>query len=103
MPELLPNTDLPHPPAAPPEAEDGTFLMSEDMAIRLEALDILRRQFFGGRLEAYRGEYVVAAPDGAILGHHPRLKQAEAQATPEAVAKGIPTNQLVHYYVATPD
>jgi len=104
MPELLPNTDQAYPPVADNvPISPGAILLGEALAMRLNTGDILNLRFFGGELESYRGEYIVAGPGGIILGHHARLKQAEALAAPEAAARGIPPGQLTDYFVPTLD
>lgn len=104
MPELVPHTAPPTAPATDaPSLGSGTILLSEDAATRMNTGDILNLRFFSGELEEFCGEYIVAAPDGTVLGHHPRLKQAQALAATEATAKGIRPGQLTWYYVPTRD
>jgi hypothetical protein len=102
MPDVLPNTDFPQPPAPPPD-EEGNDLLPLDLAIRLNTHGILDIRWGNGELTAYCGEYVIAAPDGTILGHNARLKEARTQAAPEGEARGIPPEHLTMYYVPTPD
>ncbi len=104
MPELLPNTNLTHPPVAPSsEEDDGTFLLSEDMATRLHARETLHKRRGRGELDMYRGEYVIAGPDGNILGHSSRLREAKALAAPEIAANGVAAEHVIWFYVATLD
>jgi hypothetical protein len=103
MPDTLDHLDpLPVAPADPP-AEHDPFEMTDDEAICHHAYGLLLLRWGDGELAAYRGEYVVAGPDGTVLSHHPRLKQAEAEAEQEAAARGIPSKHLVHRYVPTLD
>jgi hypothetical protein len=101
MPDTINHLDPPPAPPAPADEDGG--LIPLDLAVRLNALGVLDLRRGNGELEAYRGEYVVAAPDGTILGHDRRLKQAEVQAAPEAAARGIPPSQLTWQYIPTLD
>jgi hypothetical protein len=103
MPDTLDRIDpLPAEPTDPP-AEYDPFLMTHDEAVVHHAHGLVLLRWGNGELAAYRGEYIIAGPDGAVLAHHPRLKQAKALAEPEAVARQIPTKHLIHYYVPTLD
>ncbi len=78
--------------------------ISEDLAVRLNTDAILDQRFDRGELEQYRGEYVVAAPDGTVLEHTTRdgdhsLINARDRAREKAAQLGIPPEQLTHYYV----
>jgi hypothetical protein len=103
MPDTLDHLDpLPVPPADPP-AEHDPFEMTDDEAICHHAHGLMLLRWGNGELAAYRGEYVVAGPDGTVLGHNARLKLARAQAAPEGEARGIPPKHQIMYYVPTLD
>jgi hypothetical protein len=103
MPDTLDHLDpLPAVPTDPP-AEHDPFELTEDEAIRHHAHGLVLIRWGDGDFAAYRGEWIIAGPDGTVLSHHPRLKQAKLLAEPEAVARGISPKHLIDYYVPTLD
>jgi len=103
MPDTLNHLDpLPALPTAPPAADDP-FELTLDEAIRHHAHGLVLIRWGDGELAAYRGEYIIAGPDGTVLAHNARLKLAKAQASPEAVVRGIPLIHLIDFYVPTLD
>lgn len=110
MPDVALPADPPSANGVPPAEADprpGTPFyvpISEDLAVRLRTDTVLDERLGRGELEQYRGEYVIATPDGTVLEHTTRdgdysLINALDRATEKAVRMGIPPKQLTHYHV----
>jgi hypothetical protein len=69
-----------------------------DIIAQVEQFAWLNQLQTEGKLNQYRGEYVIAGA-GQIFAHGPSLSDARREAEPKAVNAGVPLERLADYFV----
>jgi hypothetical protein len=80
-------------------AEDEDFApIGPELLYRLREQQKLNQMYSDGKLDRYRGEYVIFAAD-TIFAHGRNLLKVREKAEKKAQAKGISAEQLVDFFV----
>jgi hypothetical protein len=74
------------------------YITDPNILAQLEQFAWLDQLQNEGKLNQYRGEYVIAGA-GQIFAHGPSLFDARREAEPKAVAAGVPIEHLADYFV----
>jgi hypothetical protein len=84
------------PTAAPPVQNE--YITDPDIIARVEQFAWLDRLRTEGKLNQYRGQYVIAG-GGQIFAHGDSLYDARREAEPKAAAAGVSADRLADYFV----
>jgi hypothetical protein len=103
-PAGLPASALRSDGSEPPPSKPFQVAVSPALAVRLSTHDKLDEKLSWGEFDQFRGEYILAHPDGTFLAHTDSergetLLAARGRTREKAAEMGLPPEHVTTYYV----